>query len=317
MKGTLGVTAVLAVAMGALALGVATGAAATSAATLDFTLLSEVGDHSVTLGNQTGPPVCTNDASGSPIECVAPIGTSTTHGGSGTVRDNGTGATGTLTVACTVMYAGTQTTYTGRSGRADATGSEDCSLRFEFPGGDIVYGALHESRVLVDNTETKTFAVTMTGGEGRYIGTSGSLSFTNTNAWGAPPPIPARSTSARSGHAALLAEGARLKLRASARPLADVISPGLLAPRNRSVTVRVAVPQGASCTASISGARAVTLPRAVDTAGTGEVRFAALPAATFAAGTAWTLKTACSATVAGKAVTLTNTQRFRSFAVLK
>ena len=309
--------ALLAVATGALALGVTAGTAARSAATLDFTLLSEIGDHSITLGGQTGPPVCTNDASGYPIECVAPIGTSTTENASGTVRDNGTGATGTLTIACTVMYAGTQTTYAGRSGRADATGSEDCSLRFEFPGGDVVYGALHESRVLVDSTETNTFGVTMTGGEGRYVSTSGSLSFSSTNPWGAPPPIPARSTSARSRQAALLAEGIRLKLHATAGPLADVISPGLLAPRNRPVTVRVAVPKGASCTAAIAGAKAVTLPRAVDIAGKGEVRFTALPATTFGASAPWTLRTVCSATVGGKAVTLTDTQRFRSFSVLK
>ena len=308
--------ALLAVATGALALGVTAGTAARSVATLDFTLLSEIGDPSVTLGGLTGPPVCTNDASGNPIECVAPIGTSTTTGGSGTVRDNGTGATGTLTIACTVMYAGTQTTYASRSGRADATGSEDCSLRFEFPGGDVVYGALHESRVLVDSTETKTFAVTTTGGEGRYVGTSGSLSFSTTSPWGAPPPIPARSTNARSRYAALLAEGFRLKLRATG-PLADVISPGLLAPRNRPVTVRVAVPKGASCTATIAGAKAVTLPRAVDVAGKSVVRFAALPATTFGPIATWTLKAVCSATVGGKAVTLTDTQSFRSFSVLK
>ena len=94
-------------------------AASVAIYTVLLTLLSEVGDHSVTLGGLTGPPVCTNDASGYPIECVAPIGTSTTESGSGSVRDNGTGATGTLAVACTVMYAGTQTTYVGRSGRAD------------------------------------------------------------------------------------------------------------------------------------------------------------------------------------------------------
>lgn len=317
MKGTLRATVVLGIAMGALALGVAAGTAARSAATLDFTLLSEIGDRTVTLGNQTGPPVCTNDASGNPVECVAPIGTSTTSGGSGTVRDNGTGATGTLTIACTVMYAGTQTTYAGRPGRHDATGSEDCSLRFEFPDGDVVYGSLHQTRVLVENTEANTFAVTMTGGEGRYAGTSGSLLFNQSNRWDPPPPIPARATSARSGQAALLAGGIRLKFRTSARPLVDVISPGLLAPSNRPVTVRVAVPKGASCTASITGAKAVTLARAIDAAGKGAVRFAALPAATFGAGADWKLSTTCNANVGGKAVTLTDTQSFRSFSVLK
>ncbi len=318
MKGTLRAAAVLTIAIGALALGVAAGTAARSAVTLDFTLLGGEERPGVTMGDRTGPEVCTNDASGNPVECVAPIGTSTTYGGSDPVRDNGTGATGTITAACTVMYAGTQTTYVGRPGRADATGSEDCSLRFEFPGGDVVYGSLHESRVLVGNTESNTFAVTMTGGEGRYAGTSGSLLFNESNRWDPPGPIiPARATSGRSGRAALLAGGIRLKLRTSARPLVDVISPGLLAPGNRPVTVRVAVPKGASCTASITGAKAVTLARAIDAAGKGVVRFAALPAATFSAGTAWKLSTTCNANVGGKAVTLTDTQSFRSFFVLK
>lgn len=317
MKGTLRAAAVLTVAIGALALGVAAGTAARSAVTLDFTLLDGEERPGVTMGDRTGPAVCTNDASGNPVECVAPIGTSTTYGGSDPVRDNGTGATGTVTAACTVMYAGTQTTYAGRPGRADATGSEDCSLRFEFPGGDVVYGSLHESRVLVANMESNTFAVTMTGGEGRYAGTSGSLLFSQSNPWEPPGPILARATSGRSGRAALLAGGTRLKLRTSARPLVDVISPGLLAPGNRPVTVRVAVPKGASCTASITGAKAVTLARAIDAAGKGVVRFAALPAATFSAGTAWKLSTTCNANVGGKAVTLTDTQSFRSFFVLK
>lgn len=81
--------------------------------------------------------------------------------------------------------------------------------------------------------------------------------------------------------------------------------------------MRVAVPKGASCTASITGAKAVTLARAIDAAGKGVVRFAALPAATFSAGTAWKLSTTCNANVGGKAVTLTDTQSFRSFSVLK
>ena len=111
---TAGLLAVLSIAaIAATATSAAPGAGSKS---FDFTLIRDPGDGSVELGAPQGPETCTG--SGSSLTCVQNIGTNTTHTGSAPVRDNGTGRSGTMTVACSVMYAGTQTTYAAHAGRA-------------------------------------------------------------------------------------------------------------------------------------------------------------------------------------------------------
>ena len=82
-----------------------------SAVSLDFTMLGSPLE-GVELGQQQGQSTCTG--TGSAMTCTQAIGTNASHGGSAPVRDNGTGRSGTMTVACNVMYSGTSTSFADR-----------------------------------------------------------------------------------------------------------------------------------------------------------------------------------------------------------
>jgi len=156
-------------------------------AALDFSF-TEGGPHqNIELGAQQGDPVCTGPATDQ--TCVMRIGTSVTSSWTTGIKDNGTGAAGALHGSCAVMYSGTTTSYTSRPGHSDATGSEDCSLEFDFGSGDLAVGSMHEQRVLENNLETNTFTLTITSGTGRFAGLNSVLTHTETNPWQASPPI--------------------------------------------------------------------------------------------------------------------------------
>ena len=302
LSAVLGACAALAAAVAvtvALPVAVAAPSRAADPAVLDFSLASDQpGGGGITLGAPTGSPRCTTDAAGEQT-CVTAIGTSTSYALGAGVHDNGANEDGRLSGSCSVMYAGTQTTYTSRTGRQDATGSEDCSVVLTFATATAT-GALHEQRVLVDNVETNTFTLTMTGGTGRYAGLNAVMVHTESNPWQVPPPMGTRSTSSRrlTLHWAGPRQGGggqdRIKLTPSARPLADITSLGLLVPANAPASAQVTASVGSTCSGAITGPRTLALPAAKVTSGTRPTRLASFPAGTFSAKATWKLKVACT-----------------------
>ncbi len=139
------------------------------------------------LGKQTGDKTCTGE--GDAYTCVTPIGTQTALRDTVPALDNSTGSRGRLTVACTVMFSGTTTAYQTTTGTTEATGSQDCDLKFTFENGDAVFGAMHQTRVVQGTTQTSTFAFVFTGGAGKYDGFFGKFSTTEKSNWTPPPPL--------------------------------------------------------------------------------------------------------------------------------
>lgn len=295
-------------------------ASAAPARELSFAITSDPGS-GITLGEQLADPVCTGERGD--LTCVAPIGTSTSFADTASIVEGGTGRSGTMTISCSIMYAGKQTTYSTRPGSANATGSEDCSLALDFGSGDTVVGALHQSRVLVDNLETSTFDVVFTHGTGRYAGFTGSLVVTETNPWTPPPPIgdkpdpgpspdpdPSPSPSpqpspgaVREGIAATLErivvpragdDQPAISVDRSKKPLVDVTSLGLLAPVNAPSKVAVTAAPGETCTGTLTaGKRVISLPaKKIGVAG-GSVVLKALPAGALKGASAWKLRVTC------------------------
>ena len=315
------VTCSLLAAVAALTVSAAAGASSSRSsapAPLDFSLLANPGGGDITLGQPQGAPSCSTGAGGEQT-CVTAIGTSASYAISAPVRDNATGDSGTLTGSCSVMFAGTQTTYTSRPGRADATGSEDCSLTIAF-GASTATGALHEQRVLVDNLETNTFALTITSGTGRYAGLTSVFSFSESNPWTASPPIgvrPGGTTTSALGirslalHLATPQQGQgqgqggkragggggqpnRITLRPSAKPVADITSLGLLLPANAPAKAEVTAVAGSTCSGEISGARTVALAPVKVASAAHPTLLGAFAPGTFGAKGIWKLRVTCT-----------------------
>jgi len=302
---------VIPVGLAALALPAATLAAAVTASAapprdLSFTITGDPGA-GITLGEQLAEPSCTGEPGD--LTCVAPIGVSTSFADTAGILEGGTGRSGSMAISCSIMYAGTQTTYSTRPGSANATGSQDCSLALDFGSGDTVVGAVHQSRILVDNLETSTFDLTFTHGTGRYAGFAGSFVVTETNPWPPPPPIgdqPGPEPSAAGVTQGLAAALGRIvvprsgddqlaiSVSRSKKPLVDVTSLGLLAPVNAPSKVAVTAAAGETCTGTLTaGKRVIRLPaKKIGTAG-GSVVLRAFPAGALKGASQWKLRVTC------------------------
>jgi len=279
-------------------------------ARFDFTLLRMPGE-GVQLGQPTGPSSCTG--AGASRSCTQVIGTKYSFRDSVPVRDEETGRQGTMTVDCSVMYSGTSVAYVGRPGRADATGSQDCTMEFALGGDDKVRGSLHQQRTLVANRETSTFSIVLTGGSGRYALFQATIQSSSSEQWPAPEPLQADSgkdggaqpadggayrttQSARSSLRRAVAlirtaggqpsgEGAgegggTVAMRRSVRQVADFATVGLLVPNNKLTLVKVVAAPGATCSGILAGSVAVPLPP-VRANERGIATFSPVPAGTF------------------------------------
>ena len=168
------VTFIPAAAVVAAALAFAAPPATAAPTTLNFSI--DPGQESasgITLGAPNGEQSCSGE--GDAMVCNQPMGISTSYSIDASITEVGTGVKGRLDGTCTVMYAGITTTYVGRTGSSNATGSEDCDLHFTFGPGDEAWGGMHQARVLADNTETSTFTITITRGTGKFQGLSGQI----------------------------------------------------------------------------------------------------------------------------------------------
>ena len=298
--------------------------------TLDFTPPRDGGlsGGSIELGTPQGEPSCSGE--GDARTCTQAMGISTSYSGSAGIRDVNTGSDGTLSVTCTVMYAGTYTIYATREGEGNAVGSEDCTLQLNFANGDQAWGAMHQARILTNNIESSTMAFTFTGGVGRYAGFNGSFSISDSQAWQAPPPIgdtpmavsrvahrgptagvASLITGVRSG---LVRDGEQsIKVPYSAKRIVDVTSLGLLAPKNGAAKVVVAAAAGSSCSAVLSaGSKRISLPAKAIGAKSASVDLGSLASGKLAGVDKWTLTVSC--TLKGK--TTKTVRTLKTFEVL-
>lgn len=276
-------------------------ATAAPPASLSFTPTGDVGP-SITLGDLQGEPVCTGESGD--LTCVAPIGTHVSYALTEGIIEGDTGRTGTLDISCTVMYAGTQTTFSTRTGLLNGTGSEDCDLHLDFGSGDEVWGGLHQQRNLVNNFETSTFSFRFTRGTGKYAGFSGQWELPGSGMWDAPGPISGgRFTAAPAPRIAsalaTLAESREdesfaVTVDRSKKPLVDVTSMGLLAPENDASKVAVTAAAGAICKGTLTaGKKVIALPAKKISGKGGAVVLKSLPAGALKGAKVWKLRVTC------------------------
>lgn len=276
-------------------------ATAAPPASLSFTPTGDAGPD-ITLGELRGEAVCTGKPGD--LTCVAPIGTHVSYALTEGVVEGDTGRAGTMDIACTVMYAGTQTTFSTRSGLVNATGSEDCDLHLDFGSGDEVWGAMHQQRTLVNNFETSTFSFRFTRGTGKYAGFSGQWELPGSGMWDPPGPISGDPTTAApapriaSALATLAApredESFAITVDRSKKPLVDVTSMGLLAPDNDASKVAVTAAAGATCKGTLTaGQRVIALPAKKISARGGAVVLKSLPAGALKGAKVWKLRVSC------------------------
>lgn len=258
----------------------------------------------IELGTQTGDMACTGD--GDARTCVTPIGTQGVLRDTVPAQDTSTGANGTMQIVCTIMFSGTTTAFQTTTGTTDATGSQDCDVKFTFSNGDALFGAMHQSRVVAGTTQTSAMAFVFTGGAGQYDGFFGKFSSEEKTAWTPPPPLSEKESTgkrlinARVGDAFDVRQkgkGGSLKVKRSKKALASVASLGKLIPTNRPIVVRAAGAPGSSCTGSITGGTAVELGSAKANA-KGIATFKAIAAGAFAGTPSWTAKVTCGGAVA-------------------
>jgi len=276
-------------------------ATAAPPASLSFTPTGDAGPD-ITLGELRGEAVCTGESGD--LTCVAPIGTHISYAVTEGVIEGGTGRVGTIDIACTVMYAGTQTTFSTRTGLLNGTGSEDCDLHMDFGSGDEVWGGLHQQRNLIDNFETSTFSFRFTRGTGKYAGFSGQWELTGSGMWDPPGPISSDQLTAApapriaSALATLMApredESFVVTVDRSKKPLVDVTSMGLLAPENDASKVAVTAAAGATCKGTLTaGKKVIALPAKRISGKGGAVVLKSLPAGALKGAKVWKLRVSC------------------------
>ncbi len=285
-------------------------AASAQAGGLDFTL-ERSPNSGIELGKQTGDMTCTGE--GDARTCVTPIGTQGVLTDSVPAVENATGAKGTLRIVCTTMFSGTTTAYQTTTGTTDATGSQDCDLKFTFANGNAVFGAMHQTRVVSGTTQTSTMAFVFTGGAGDYEGFFGKFSQTEKSNWTPPPPLNEKEASGKRGSLGDIfgrqgGKGGALKVKRVKTPLASIATLGKLAPSNRPVTVKAAGAPGSTCTGAITGGTKIDLGSAKANA-KGIATFKKLAAGAFAGAAKWNARVTC-----GKGV---GTTTLSTFEVLK
>lgn len=289
-----------------------TGTSSAAGPMLGFTINESLTNGSIELGTPNGERVCTGE--GDALTCTQPMGISTSYRFNVSITETGTGAPGRMIGGCTVMYAGTTTTYANRNGTQNATGSEDCDLHFVF-GADEAWAGMHEGRVLVDAMETDTFTFTMTRGTGKFAGLSGSWSMSAPNPWEVPGPIGSKGepipTVAFHAMRAVAQAGTAIHPRAdgdasigiplSTAPHADVTSLGLLAPTNAAAKAEVAAAAGSTCKGTMTaGKKVIALPAKKVPANSGFVVLKSFPSGALKGVAAWKLHVTC--TLKGKSI---------------
>jgi hypothetical protein len=298
--------------------------ASAAPAALSFTITSMDAGSGITLGEPNGERQCSGEEGTESFTCTQPMGILTSHGGTIGIVD-ASGETGTIDVTCTVMYAGVYTMYWSQPSSADATGSEDCELYLNFSGGSEVWGAMHQQRILVANAETSTFAFTFTRGTGKYDGINATFSMTDTQAWTPGPPLkddwrpndpgpdpqpepepspgpePSPTSSVASFVTSLSAALARaeempmMTAKQSAKPIVDVTSMGLLAPKNKAARVAVTAAAGSVCSGSLTaGKTRIALAKKTVSVKSGAVVLRQLKVGELKSSPQWTLTITCS-----------------------
>lgn len=305
-------------------------------ATLDFSLQGQPMS-GVSLGDQQGEKTCTGE--GDAQVCTAPFGKQTTLKDTVPAIDNTTKANGAMSITCSIYLSGVTTTYATTTGTADATGSQDCTMVLQFPGGDAVFGSMHQTRVITGGTQTSTMDFIFTGGTGRYDGFFSKFQQVEKSDWPLPEPINSSkgkrqpvfrtadvvsalaraagsqgSGGGQSGGGGDKGGGGSVKLKPKSKPLSNFATIGNLAPTNKPVVVKAASTPGAACTGTITGGGSIDLGKATANA-KGTATFKALAAGAFAgpAGTKWSAKVTCK----GSAGTSIGTAVLTSYEVLK
>lgn len=292
-------------------------------ATLDFSLKGQP-MNGVSLGDQQGEKTCTGE--GDAQVCTAPFGKQTTLKDAVPAVDNTTKANGLMTITCSIYLSGVTTTYATTTGTADATGSQDCTMVLQFPGGDAVFGSMHQTRVITGGTQTSTMDFVFTGGTGRYDGFFSQFQQVEKSDWPLPEPINSskgkrqpvfrtadvvRALQRAGGDKG---QGGSVKLKPKSKPISNFATLGNLAPTNKPVVVKVASTPGAACTGTITGGGTIDLGKATANA-KGTATFKALAAGAFTgpAGTKWSAKVTCK----GSAGSSTGKATLTAYEVLK
>lgn len=308
--------------------GIAASAAVSSTASraavpvsLDITMLSAPTGAFAGKLDTHGPQTCTG--TGADEVCVQALGSQSPYTVTIPVRDNATGRSGSMVIDSVYLYSGTATRYAGKDGRRDATGSMDGTVAFSFEGGDTITGSFHDQRVNVANHETDSFALTLTGGTGRYEGFQATFTSSREEEQSPPGPIGddgqavkdgTRKTQARQGALAVArALEGRTVIKRAAHPVADFATVGLLVPANRSLAVKAVAAPGSTCSGGFSGSRSVAL-RPVVADAKGVAAFPAVASGTFAAKTA--VKAAVTCRGPGARPPVRVERRLRAFSVL-
>lgn len=285
--------------------------------------LSQPPNSGVDLGKATGDKTCTGE--GDATVCVTPIGTNTTLKDTVPVTDNATQAQGLLTVVCSIMLSGTTTAYQTTTGTTDATGSQDCVLQMVFPGGDAVFGSMHQTRVVAGTTQTSTFEFVFTGGTGRYDGFAGTFTSQEKSPWTPPGPLSEKegkrlvSARATAGVDALV-RAVRGKgknqaiIRPKSKPITNFATVGLLVPTNKAVIIKAATTPGASCQGTITGGATVALATTKANA-KGTATFKRIASGAFAGAPTGTWK--ATVTCKGAKGSSTGTATLKAYEVLK
>ena len=305
---TAAATALLIVILGAPIAGAAP-------ATLDFSLKGQP-MNGVSLGDQQGDKTCTGE--GDAQVCTAPFGKQTTLKDAVPAVDNTTKADGLMTITCSIYLSGVTTTYATTTGTADATGSQDCTMVLQFPGGDAVFGSMHQTRVITGGVQTSTMDFVFTGGTGRYDGFFSKFQQVEKSDWPLPEPINSskgkrqpvfrtadvvtalaraagsQGSGGQGGGGDKGKGGGAIKLKPKSKPISNFATIGNLVPTNKAVKVMVATTPGAACSGTITGGGAIDLGKATANA-KGIASFKALAAGAFAGATdaKWSAKVTC------------------------